>query len=287
MIPLLTILLLNYACNAQLPSSNAIKAFTRELRRYQRAPLEDVMFMTDEKNFACWYFVMAGAKFIDPTVENPVKSPYSGGEYFGLIEFGPNYPNSAFKIYMYTPNGRFAPGESICMQIGDDYSKSCTWGPQGIVEALRSFMVTEEIGRAQLKYNFNQRVAYAMASKEFNLKSKWYPHVFGQQTIESANMEANLAYERSLLKEEEQWQTYGIEQITDVVPSENWETNPQDLFNQKEIPIENSKDNTMTKSAQTDIAEDFLPKTSVRIKKSFLRKCIERLNCKASHKVML
>ena len=87
--------------------SKASKRFALELKRFHENPPEFVhkRVHVDPANLRNVYFLVQG----------PPDTPYVGGRYVVRLELAQDYPFSAPKIFMLTPNGRFLPDRSICM----------------------------------------------------------------------------------------------------------------------------------------------------------------------------
>ncbi|RYG46708.1 hypothetical protein EON67_09250, partial [archaeon] len=52
-------------------------------------------------------------------MEGPLATPFEGGMYHGVLKFPDEYPMKPPSVIMYTPNGRFQPGQRICLTISD------------------------------------------------------------------------------------------------------------------------------------------------------------------------
>lgn len=77
-------------------------ALTKEPPQYIRArPLEDDILK--------FHYVLEGAP----------GTPYEGGFYHGILKFPSEYPLKPPAVMMYTPNGRFATGQRLCLSMSD------------------------------------------------------------------------------------------------------------------------------------------------------------------------
>jgi ubiquitin-conjugating enzyme E2 J2 len=76
----------------------------------------------------------------------PKDSPYHGGFYHGKLLLPKEYPLKPPNVMFITPNGRFKPGEKICMSFTSYHpeSWSIAWGIEQMLIALVSFMNSTE-----------------------------------------------------------------------------------------------------------------------------------------------
>eukprot|EP00834_Sanchytrium_tribonematis_P003333 NODE_125_length_17255_cov_0.877827.p11 type:complete len:121 gc:universal NODE_125_length_17255_cov_0.877827:2221-1859(-) len=104
----------------------------KEYLAIQKSPIENVIVKPAENNLLTWYFIVNG----------PKETPYFGGEYFGVILFERNYPFSPPHFKIYTPSGRFKPGDKICMSMTGFHKESWNplWSIQSMLIGLVSYM---------------------------------------------------------------------------------------------------------------------------------------------------
>eukprot|EP00835_Amoeboradix_gromovi_P003310 NODE_213_length_14376_cov_0.499054.p10 type:complete len:114 gc:universal NODE_213_length_14376_cov_0.499054:5503-5162(-) len=79
----------------------------KELLSIEKNPIENILVRPMENNLLKWYFIILG----------PKNTPYEGGEYLGVILFEKNYPFAPPHFKVFTPTGRFKPGDKICMSM--------------------------------------------------------------------------------------------------------------------------------------------------------------------------
>lgn len=77
-------------------------------------------------------------------ITGPEDTPYSGGYYHGKILFPPEYPSKPPRIFMLTPNGRFACHVPICLSISDYHPEEWTSVEtvSCILQGILDFMVS-------------------------------------------------------------------------------------------------------------------------------------------------
>jgi ubiquitin-protein ligase len=114
----------------------------------------------NNRNLLVWHFTVTGLP----------GSVYEHGVYHGRMVLPPNYPDQPPRVQMWTPSGRFIPRHNICLSASHYHPE--TWNPSAwscrtIVESLRLHMITHsnEIGGCNDSYE--QRLAYAQASRQF------------------------------------------------------------------------------------------------------------------------
>ena len=87
----------------------------KEYKSIENDPVENITVKPLESNLLQWYFL----------IEGPINTPYHKGQYFGVIQFAPNYPFAPPDFVMYTPNGRFQPNAKICLSFSAFHKE--TW----------------------------------------------------------------------------------------------------------------------------------------------------------------
>ena len=143
----------------------------KELLTIQKNPIENIIVRPMESNILVWYFVVFG----------PKDTPYENGEYFGVILFERNYPFAPPNFKMFTPSGRFKPGDKICMSMTGFHKESWNplWTISSMLIGLVSYMVTDEMGTGTMSTTKSYKVLKAKESwtwnRDFNLFIDMYP----------------------------------------------------------------------------------------------------------------
>lgn len=89
--------------------AGATKRLLKEYRKFVQRPPAGLEAHPLESNLLEWHFVI-----------RPTRPPYAGGEYHGSLEFPPLYPMRPPAFRMFTPSGRFEPGElEISADLGE------------------------------------------------------------------------------------------------------------------------------------------------------------------------
>lgn len=105
------------------------------------------------KNLLRWHF----------SVQGPSSSVYSKGVYHGRILLPKDYPLSPPRVQMFTPSGRFIPGEDICLSASAFHPETWTprWTILSLVDALRMHMLTtaKEIGGMEATFEKREKLA--------------------------------------------------------------------------------------------------------------------------------
>lgn len=136
----------------------------------QREPPPFIWAVPDEKNILTWNYIIRG----------PPDSPFSGGEYHGVLLFPSEYPFKPPGIKMFTPSGRFHPDKKICFSMSDFHPG--TWNPAWsvatILTGLLSFMLSDEMTTGSVSASESQRRAYAARSHAWNLGQARFKEAF-------------------------------------------------------------------------------------------------------------
>ncbi|KAI9150971.1 Ubiquitin-conjugating enzyme E2 6 [Blastocladiella emersonii ATCC 22665] len=148
----------------------AYKRLTKEYKAIVASPPPLITARPLDSNILCWHFLMHG----------PPDTPFAGGVYWGQLNFPPEYPFAPPSIRVTTPNGRFKPGERICMSMSDYHPD--TWNPgwsvATILSGLLSFMVVDEMAAGTVKASAAERQALARVSVAWNRKQKAFADVW-------------------------------------------------------------------------------------------------------------
>jgi len=130
----------------------------------QKEPPPFVWAIPDERNILSWHYIIRG----------PPDSPYSGGEYHGLLLFPPDYPFKPPGIKMITPSGRFQPDKKICFSMSDFHPG--TWNPAWsvatILTGLLSFMLSDEMTTGSVTSTIQEKRLMAARSHAWNIQQK-------------------------------------------------------------------------------------------------------------------
>ncbi|KAJ3372806.1 Ubiquitin-conjugating enzyme E2 6 [Allomyces arbusculus] len=153
-----------------MAANAAFKRLTKEYKAIVVSPPPLLTARPLENNILEWHFLLHG----------PPDTPYHGGVYWGKLVFPPQYPYKPPSIRMLTPNGRFKPGDRICLSMSDFHPD--TWNPAWsvatILSGLLSFMATDEVAAGTVAGTPSQRKALAAASHAWNREQKVYKEVF-------------------------------------------------------------------------------------------------------------
>ncbi|KAL8279709.1 hypothetical protein RQP46_007804 [Phenoliferia psychrophenolica] len=105
---------------------------------------------------------------------------YTGGEYYGVILFPPDYPFAPPGLKMNTPSGRFSPGAAICTSMSNFHPGSWNpaWSVQTILTGLLSFMVSDEMTTGSMRATDSERKALAAASHAWNITHPRFRSIF-------------------------------------------------------------------------------------------------------------
>eukprot|EP00762_Andalucia_godoyi_P003393 ANDGO_06668.mRNA.1 Ubiquitin-conjugating enzyme E2 6 len=171
----------------------ASTAFTRLRKDYialQRNPLPLIDARPAASNILEWHFVLIGAQ----------GTPYEGGCYHGRLLFPETYPFSGPSIVMFTPSGRFRPGDRICTTMSDfhPHAWSTFWTAGAILQGLQSFML-EEVASAvgSMTASDAQRREFAAKSWSFNAQNVRFCEMFPQFATKPANLYSSMLHTHS------------------------------------------------------------------------------------------
>ncbi|KNE61116.1 hypothetical protein AMAG_06868 [Allomyces macrogynus ATCC 38327] len=153
-----------------MAANAAFKRLTKEYKAIVVSPPPLLTARPLENNILEWHFLLHG----------PPDTLYHGGVYWGKLVFPPQYPYKPPSIRMLTPNGRFKPGDRICLSMSDFHPD--TWNPAWsvatILSGLLSFMATDEVAAGTVAGTPSQRKALAATSHAWNREQKVYKEVF-------------------------------------------------------------------------------------------------------------
>ncbi|VDB84857.1 unnamed protein product [Peniophora sp. CBMAI 1063] len=153
-----------------MASKAAYKRLSKEYVTMQREPPPFVWAAPDEKDILTWNFIIRG----------PPDSPYTGGEYHGVLLFPSEYPFKPPGIKMYTPSGRFQPDKRICFSMSDFHPGSWNpaWSVATILTGLVSFMLSDEMTTGSVTTTDADKRAFAARSHAWNLEQRRFKEAF-------------------------------------------------------------------------------------------------------------
>jgi len=154
----------------------ASKRLSKEYVAMQKEPPPFVWAAPDEKNILTWNYLVRG----------PPDSPFSGGEYHGVILFPPEYPFKPPGIKMLTPSGRFQPDRRICFSMSDFHPGSWNpaWSVATILTGILSFMLSDEMTTGSVTTTEAEKRLLASRSHAWNLAQKRFRDAFPEYCTE-------------------------------------------------------------------------------------------------------
>lgn len=143
-----------------MATRGATKRLAKEYQQMQADPPEFAIAKPNDKNILEWHYVITG----------PPETPYHNGQYYGVLNFPPDYPFKPPSIKMVTPSGRFQCNTRLCLSISDFHPKSWnpSWQVSTILTGLVSFMTSEEMTTGGISTPNNARVGFAKDSRKSN-----------------------------------------------------------------------------------------------------------------------
>lgn len=156
-------------------SASCVARLMRELKAFRASPpdLAPVAHV-DARDCTQWHILCEGVP----------NSPYEDGWYVVKITFAASYPFAAPSVRVLTPNGRFVPGQSICMSMTEWHQEmwNPAWNVGTIVTGLLSFMAENEVTSGGMTASDEERRALAKASVEWNAKQANIAKMFPELT---------------------------------------------------------------------------------------------------------
>ncbi|KAF7430662.1 Ubiquitin-conjugating enzyme E2 6 [Pleurotus ostreatus] len=153
-----------------MASKAAQKRLTKEYLAMQKESPPFVWAVPDEKNILTWNFIIRG----------PPDSPFTGGEYHGVLLFPSEYPFKPPGIKMFTPSGRFQPDKKICFSMSDFHPG--TWNPAWsvatILTGLLSFMLSDEMTTGSVTSTDGHKRTFAQRSHAWNVSQQRFKDAF-------------------------------------------------------------------------------------------------------------
>ena len=153
-----------------MATRGATKRLAKEYQQIQIDPPEFAIAKPSERNILEWHYVITG----------PPETPYYGGQYYGTLNFPPDYPFKPPSIKMVTPSGRFQCNTRLCLSISDFHPKSWnpSWQVSTILTGLVSFMTSEEMTTGGISTPARARVGYAQDSRRNNIANSTFCREF-------------------------------------------------------------------------------------------------------------
>ena len=138
----------------------ATKRLTREYASISKSPPPFITAHPSDRNILEWHYIITG----------PPDTPYHGGQYWGTLNFPPDYPFAPPAIRMHTPSGRFQPSSRLCLSISDFHPKSFNpaWEVSTILTGLLSFMTSDEITTGSVRASEAERKLFAKRTRWWN-----------------------------------------------------------------------------------------------------------------------
>ncbi|KAK0545304.1 Ubiquitin-conjugating enzyme E2 6 [Tilletia horrida] len=171
----------------------ATKAATKRLGKEHlmmiKEPPQYCIARPREDNILEWHYIIRG----------PPDTSFHGGEYWGVLQFPPEYPFKPPGIKMFTPSGRFKPDAKICTSMSDFHpgSWNVAWSVSTIIVGLLSFMVSDEMTTGSVPGTDSERKVLAAQSHGWNIQQKKFKELFpeysGSACVDLPNMGAKSA----------------------------------------------------------------------------------------------
>lgn len=129
-----------------MPSNDhtATKRLANEIKEIKKNPIPNIIAEPDPSNILYWHFIIFG----------PKDTEYENGVYHGELQFTSKFPYEAPKIKVNTPNGKFNPGQNICLSFSHFHQErwNPAWSISSMLVALVSFMTSDEGGMGQVNH---------------------------------------------------------------------------------------------------------------------------------------
>jgi ubiquitin-conjugating enzyme E2 J2 len=133
----------------------------------------------NSENIFEWHFVL----------HNFENSPYEGGQYHGKLLIPAEYPMKPPTLIFVTPQGRFKPGEKICLYHNlckrnrsftsyHPESWSTSWTIESMLIGLMSFMHNNEPTAGSVTTTDAEKRRLAKQSVRYNLENPQFEKVF-------------------------------------------------------------------------------------------------------------
>eukprot|EP00803_Ostreobium_quekettii_P002319 evm.model.scf_2143.1 EVM.evm.TU.scf_2143.1 scf_2143:23542-24291(-) len=154
----------------------------REYRALLKDPVPGIEAHPQPNNLLEWHYVLQGAE----------DSHYAGGLYHGKISFPRQYPYKPPSIVMFTPNGRFATNQKLCLSMTDFHPESWNpmWSVGSILTGLMSFMLDDAAPTTgSISTSKEHKREQARKSLAFNVKNPAFRRLFPRWVEEQKRRE--------------------------------------------------------------------------------------------------
>ncbi|CEP21400.1 unnamed protein product [Cyberlindnera jadinii] len=143
-----------------MASKGATKRLTKEYKSMVENPPPYIEAHPSERNILEWHYLITG----------PPDTPYSGGQYHGMLIFPKDYPFKPPEIRMITPNGRFQVNTRLCLSMSDFHPDTWqpAWSVATILTGLLSFMTGDEPTTGSIVTSADAKKRYAQVSLNWN-----------------------------------------------------------------------------------------------------------------------
>lgn len=166
-----------------MATKGATKRLAKEYQQIILDPPEFAIAKPNDKNILEWHYIITG----------PPATPYHNGQYYGTLNFPPDYPFKPPSIKMCTPSGRFQCNTRLCLSISDFHPKSWnpSWQVSTILTGLVSFMTSDEMTTGGISTPDQARIGYARESRQRNCENAAFCREFPELVQENKQVIAN------------------------------------------------------------------------------------------------
>ncbi|KAK6460789.1 ubiquitin-conjugating enzyme E2 6 [Scheffersomyces coipomensis] len=136
------------------------KRLATEIRNILNDPPPYIIAKPKEDNILEWHFVITG----------PENTPFSQGQYHGIMLFPIIFPLGPPSISIITPNGRFACNTTLCLSMTDYHPDDWTpaWKVPSMLLGFLSFMTDNEPTTGSIVTDDSTKKQLAKESKKWN-----------------------------------------------------------------------------------------------------------------------
>ncbi|KAM3145609.1 hypothetical protein pb186bvf_002383 [Paramecium bursaria] len=167
----------------------------------QNPQSNQIICEVNPQNILEWHFILKNFQY----------EPYIGGFYHGKIIIPQEYPLKPPNILFVTPNGKFQPGQKICLSFTGFHPES--WSPMWTIETMLigviSFMYTDQQTSGSIQASEGQKKQMAKESLQFNLKNPDFRQIFKRHL---ENLDKDLPQQEVIQNAPEQNQPIYIEE---------------------------------------------------------------------------
>ncbi|KAJ3383993.1 Ubiquitin-conjugating enzyme E2 6 [Lobulomyces angularis] len=158
-----------------MASKQAYKRLTKEYLQLHNDPIPFIVAKPLESNILEWHYIITG----------PKDSPYSDGQYHGVIIFPGDYPYKPPAIKMLTPNGRFQVNFRLCLTMSDYHPGSWkpAWSVSTILNGLLSFMLEDTSTTGSIITTKSQKILFAKQSRAWNSRNQKFREIFPEYCL--------------------------------------------------------------------------------------------------------